>query len=60
MKCIKMIGNKRFIIGLYETKSSKYRIVVEKQEVKQDSELINDYAMASFLFDMKLRELEGQ
>lgn len=59
MKCVKMIGTKRFILSLYQTDTDKYQIVLEQGDTKHTSENLSDFRIASILFDMKLQELEG-
>lgn len=58
-KCIKMVGNKNFILSLYETSSGTYYLVEEKNGEKAYSEGFKDFKLANFLFEAKLQELEG-
>lgn len=61
---IKAINNGRFEIALIETANGEYRILhtfmnEDKEQDVEKSESIKDYATASYLFDLKLQELEG-
>ena len=60
-KTIKSIGTNRFEIELVEVDSGKYCIKthIYNEEKVDFSELINDYNNAAYLFDIKVRELEG-
>lgn len=62
-KIVKMIGNKRFILELAQI-NGEYVIILEERKgdkvgIQQYSEVIKDFNLASFLFDEKLIELEG-
>jgi hypothetical protein len=59
-KKIKAIETKNFTVELHET-SDKYLIKYENHSYggAHYSELLNDYAMATYLFDLKVSELEG-
>lgn len=56
---IKAYANKNFELALVETKSGQYYIVYEMNDSVVQSEPINDYKTAAFLFDSKLSELQG-
>ena len=58
MTLVKAIINKKFSISLYQN-GNKYCVSWLVNRIENNSELINDYKTASFLFDMKLQELEG-
>lgn len=60
-KVIKSITAPKFEIALYELGNGEYivayiTVILEKPQV---SENIRDYKTAAFMFDLKLRELEG-
>lgn len=59
LKVIKKISMSKFDLQIVELPSGQYQIISETQTEKQTSEKLSDYGIASFLFDMKLRELEG-
>jgi hypothetical protein len=58
-KVIKMIGTKNFVLSLYESASGRYYIEYEVGEKVTMSEPMADFKNATFLFDLKLQELEG-
>ena len=59
MKTIKLIITKRYALSL-ESNGDEYTITYEKShDMPKTSETINDYNMASHLFDLKYQELEG-
>ncbi len=60
-KVIKCIGTKRFEVELFQLESGFYCIKHDnKKEGKVAfSETINDFKTASFMFDLKVQELEG-
>jgi hypothetical protein len=59
-KTIKAYNTKRFKVELYETTGNSYIIKYENTYSEaQYSEVLNDYNMASYLFDLKIDELEG-
>jgi hypothetical protein len=58
-KTIKMIGRKNFIVELVELDSGLYCVRHEVNEKMHFSESIQDFNLASYLFDLKLQELEG-
>lgn len=60
-KQIKSFAGPKFEIGMYELPNGEYivayiTVVSERPNV---SENIKDYKTAAFMFDLKLRELEG-
>lgn len=60
-KLIKSIQGTTFEVAMYELASGAYVVayitsVIERPQV---SENIQDYKTAAFMFDLKLRELEG-
>lgn len=58
---IKQLDTKQFIIGLYELASGRYGIAYSRKPGKPSiSEVIQDYNTVSYLFDLKVIELEGQ
>lgn len=59
---IKSINTNRYNIELFQTNNDKYIIKYENNKFHgvNYSELINDYKIASYLFDLKIEELEGQ
>lgn len=63
-KVVKRIVTKRYEIALIELPNGYYRIVCTPDNMSEDetvtSEALADYLTASYLFDMKLRDLEGQ
>lgn len=59
VRCVKMIGNKNFVLELIESNSGRYYIVYEREEGKKFSEPFTDLKLALDLFDIKLQELEG-
>jgi hypothetical protein len=60
-KLIKAFENPRYRVELHEV-NHKYIIAYEssKYHAINYSEAISDYNMASYLFELKLTELEGQ
>lgn len=60
-KTIKAISTKRYEVELKETAAGNYVILHYDTltDTKHFSELVNDYKAASFLFDVKVEELEG-
>lgn len=56
---IKAIRQDKFDIMLGEDEAGRYVIVYEVNEHQHASDPIKDFALATFMFDMKLRELEG-
>jgi hypothetical protein len=61
-KTIKAIYMKRFSVELSETSSGKYVILYRNSftEGVNYSEIISDYNTASYLFDLKVQDLDGQ
>lgn len=66
MRLIKSIQTDKFEISLVERDNHKYQIIYVGVPVEPPfetepgvSEMISDYKTADFLFDVKLRELEG-
>lgn len=57
---IKQVSNTNFELALVEMSNGSYRIVYEVAEQRHASETVRDYKLASFMFDSKLIELEGQ
>lgn len=59
---IKLIGTKNFEVELYEMPSGLYCIRYENRRLggSDYSENIQDFKTASYLFDVKVAELEGQ
>lgn len=58
-KVLKMINTKRFVVSLWETDAGRYYIEYEVNERVTMSEPMQDFANATYLFDLKLQELEG-
>lgn len=60
-KLIKMIGTKRYEVILRQDQDEMYFIEYENREenVVRKSELLTDFMLASYLFDVKVTELEG-
>lgn len=56
---IKTFATRNFELALVESKSGMYYVVYEISGEVVQSEAINDYKTASFLFDSKLSELQG-
>lgn len=63
-KTIKMIGNKRFEVTLFELKNGAYSIGVfnrfDAGSEQSFSKEISDLILAGILFDAMVLELEGQ
>lgn len=59
MKTIKKVETKNFEIQLIETDAG-YTVLYENAVQGGESENTLDYNTASFLFDLKLQDLEGQ
>jgi len=58
---VKLIGTQRYEIAILKDQDDMYTIAYETvTQSPQYSEAISDYSLASFLFDMKYNELEGQ
>lgn len=58
-KRVKSIITSRYEVSMYET-SQGFEILYDSSETGlRTSEVIQDYYTADFLFDMKVRELEG-
>lgn len=58
-KRIKSIQGAHFELVLLELPSGQYMIGTEQHGQTHLSESISDYNTASFLFDLRLKELEG-
>jgi hypothetical protein len=59
-KIIKAYTTKRYTVELYETTGNSYIIKYENTYSEaQYSEILNDYNMASYMFELKIDELEG-
>lgn len=58
-KTIKMIATKRYEISIVEISSGQYKVAYEILGKTVISESMNDYNTASFLFEMKRVELDG-
>lgn len=57
---LKAYTTKRYSVSLYETSSGKYLITYENTHNEpQHSEILSDYNMASYMFDLKIDKLEG-
>lgn len=58
---IKAFNNKRFSVELLQASNNVYTIKYENKRLgePQYSENIYDFNTASFLFDLKIEELEG-
>lgn len=54
-----MIATRYYEISIIEIPSGQYRVAYEVQGKVILSEPMNDYYTASFIFDMKRQELEG-
>ncbi len=59
MKTIKMIGTKNFCIELVQLGDSRYVVGYEANGIAKVSEPMKDYKTASYMFDVKLQDLEG-
>lgn len=59
MKTIKSISTERFELCVVEMSNGQYVVAYETNNEVKTSEGLNDYDIASVLFDMKLIELEG-
>lgn len=61
-KLIKALTTSRYKVELIETDNAQYIVQYEAKRYgeRQYSEPVNDYNTASFLFDLKVDELEGQ
>lgn len=60
IKCIKMVGNKHFVLELAESTKGKYYIMEEDARGNKDySEEMTDLSLALFLFDIRLQNLQG-
>lgn len=60
IKTIKSVHTKRFKLDLIELPSGFFKILIDKDGNQVYSETINDMNTVMFMYDMKLRELEGQ
>ena len=61
MKVIKYVGTLRFDLGLIQYDDGMYAVEYQNGPAAgvEVSEKINQFDTASYLFDLKLRELEG-
>lgn len=61
LKCIKMIGNKEFTVGLYESKLGEYHLVssINLTDDPDKFQTVGDLKLALWMFDNRLQELEG-
>jgi hypothetical protein len=60
MTLIKEVMTKKYQVLLSQSESGMYYISYHNSlEFNQISEAIEDYGVASFLFDIKLQEMEG-
>lgn len=60
-KLLKAINTSKFKIELVETEDNKFIVQYESNRFgeRKQSEPVNDYNTASFIFDLKVEELEG-
>jgi hypothetical protein len=58
-RTIKKILTRAYNIEMFQDKACRYRICYESRGVTRYSEWITDYSTASYMFDLKLQELEG-
>lgn len=59
-RLIKSYTSRRYRVELYETPYGKYVVQYDKaNDELQHSEDIEDFNLASFMFEMKCTELEG-
>lgn len=58
-RCVKMIGNVKFILELVESTSGSYYIVEDRDGEKTFSSPIKDLNVALSIFNTKLMQLEG-
>lgn len=60
-KLVKSLTTKNFRVELLETDTGGYIVAYESKRFgdRQYSETVKDYKLASFLFDLKANELEG-
>ena len=58
-KLVKMLGNKHFCVEMFELENGHYFIRTESGNEAELSESIEDFNTASFLFDLRVQELEG-
>lgn len=56
---VKAVFDPLFEISMVQDINGRYRVEFGRGEAIEFSEWIVDYKMASFMFDMKLQELEG-
>ncbi len=59
LKTIKLMATKHYEVILVELPSGSYRVGCEVHGQTTFSETIKDFNTASYIFDLKLRELEG-
>lgn len=59
MKTIKLIGNKKYEIGLHETEAGQFLIKYETEDVDASCGPFYDYKTAEFVFQELLQDLEG-
>ncbi len=62
MKTIKLVDTFRYVVELEQTEEGTYVVNYGSKVVGlvNRSEVVKDYSIASFLFDLKVEELEGQ
>jgi hypothetical protein len=56
---VKAVETHYFKVELIMDRYGRYVVSYRKGDVDQQSEWITDYATASYIFDLKLQELEG-
>lgn len=57
-RIIKSVDHPNFTLSIYDTPNG-YKIRLEQMDEISENECIKDYKTVSFLFDLKLMELEG-
>lgn len=59
-RTIKMVSTNDYEIILIETPEGKYRILADRGGIIELGEEIEDYKTSSFLFDLKIEDMESQ
>lgn len=59
-RTIKMVSTNEYEIILIEQANGKYRILADRGGIIELGEEIEDYKTSSFLFDLKIEDMEAQ
>lgn len=58
-KTVKSFITKKFEVSLVQDYNGRYKITYKTGKTSNESEWITDFGTASFMFDLKIKDLEG-